>query len=227
MYRLPIQPRGLSSIKFLALTFCIALTSACSADKEESMNDSNKSEAQITAEQLAKTTLAEQRNISKSELQVISSEAVDWPDASLGCPKPGMFYPQVITPGHKVSIKANDKTYQVHTAQTRALVCDKAGEQKMKIPDDKLINLNIESLTEKAKADLASKLGISESDVILQKITSVKWDDASLGCPQPNKQYTKSVVKGFVIRLEAKGKMYNYHSDEGDRIFPCPAISSK
>ena len=34
-----------------------------------------------------------------NQLQVVQVEAVEWSDASLGCPRPGAMYAQVITPG--------------------------------------------------------------------------------------------------------------------------------
>lgn len=42
---------------------------------------------------------------------IVSSEAVTWNDSSLGCPKPGMVYSQVITPGLRVVIEAGGHTY--------------------------------------------------------------------------------------------------------------------
>lgn len=42
---------------------------------------------------------------------VVSAEAVTWNDSSLGCPKPGMMYSQVITPGMKVVVKVGETTY--------------------------------------------------------------------------------------------------------------------
>ena len=39
----------------------------------------------------------------------------EWPDSSLGCPKPGQAYLQVITPGYRVVLGANGKEYEYHT----------------------------------------------------------------------------------------------------------------
>jgi hypothetical protein len=41
----------------------------------------------------------------------VTSEAVEWPDGSLGCPEPGMFYTQVITPGYHVVISVDGVEY--------------------------------------------------------------------------------------------------------------------
>jgi len=65
--------------------------------------------------QLAKEDLARRLDVSVSEISVISVEAVDWPDTSLGCPQPGMAYAQVITPGYLIVLGAAAQNYEYHT----------------------------------------------------------------------------------------------------------------
>ncbi len=72
---------------------------------------------------LAKKTLCAKLGVSVEAVQVDRAEAVDWPDASLGCPEKGMMYAQMITPGHKVLLKTGGKTYPVHVGAGRAVVC--------------------------------------------------------------------------------------------------------
>ena len=42
---------------------------------------------------------------------IVSAESVTWSDSALGCPKPGMMYSQVITPGLKVVVEADGRTF--------------------------------------------------------------------------------------------------------------------
>jgi len=51
---------------------------------------------------------AQRAGVPQGDLKVIGWEAVDWPDASLGCPQPGFVYPQVVTPGFKIEVGAGD-----------------------------------------------------------------------------------------------------------------------
>jgi hypothetical protein len=44
-----------------------------------------------------------------------SVEAVNWPDAALGCPQPDMIYAAVITPGYRVVLETADARFVVHT----------------------------------------------------------------------------------------------------------------
>lgn len=59
--------------------------------------------------------LAAELGVSADEMTILSSEPVDWPDASLGCPEPGMMYAQVITPGYRFLLQAEGEEYEVHT----------------------------------------------------------------------------------------------------------------
>jgi hypothetical protein len=69
--------------------------------------------------------LADELGITPQEVTVLASEPVEWADASLGCPQPGMMYAQVITPGYSFLLDAAGKQYKVHTDLTgqSVIVC--------------------------------------------------------------------------------------------------------
>ncbi len=71
----------------------------------------------------ARQDLSKRLGMSLEEIEVQSVKAVEWPDASLGCPQPGMMYAQVITPGYRILLKAGDETYEYHSDQKRAILC--------------------------------------------------------------------------------------------------------
>jgi hypothetical protein len=62
--------------------------------------------------------LANELGIDSSAVTVVSSEAVEWPDACLGVTSAGEMCAQVITPGYKIVLSANGNTYTYHTDQT-------------------------------------------------------------------------------------------------------------
>ena len=72
------------------------------------------STAQPFAER-ALTTLAE-ANVDPAAVTSIRVEAVEWPDAGLGCPQPGQMYAAVITPGYRIALDTDSNTYAVHTS---------------------------------------------------------------------------------------------------------------
>lgn len=59
--------------------------------------------------------VAQTLDIAPEMLYLESIEAVQWPDASLGCPQPDMVYAAVITPGYLVILSDGARTYAVHT----------------------------------------------------------------------------------------------------------------
>jgi len=62
-----------------------------------------------------------------TDLKVVSVEARDWSDASLGCPRQGVLYAQVITPGYLVVISGGGKTLEYHTdANGRVVLCQES-----------------------------------------------------------------------------------------------------
>jgi len=64
----------------------------------------------------AKAEVATLARSSAESVQVDSVESMDWSDSSLGCPKAGMMYAQVITPGYKIVLSSGGRTYEFHSA---------------------------------------------------------------------------------------------------------------
>jgi len=66
-------------------------------------------------EREARKLLADELNADEGDFKLDSSARVDWSDASLGCPKEGMGYAQVITPGYKLVFDLSGTSFAVHT----------------------------------------------------------------------------------------------------------------
>jgi hypothetical protein len=74
----------------------------------------------------AKDDLAQRLSISVNEIDLIEAKAVIWPDASLGCPQPGMAYIQVPQDGALIVLQAQGSTYEYHNGGSRGLfLCEK------------------------------------------------------------------------------------------------------
>jgi hypothetical protein len=65
--------------------------------------------------ELAENELSKNLNLSPDEITIVSIEAVDWSDSSLGCPQDGMMYAQVITPGYLIKLQVRNRVYEYHT----------------------------------------------------------------------------------------------------------------
>jgi hypothetical protein len=66
--------------------------------------------------------LAARLKIAPDNVQVVSVQAMDWPDTSLGCPQPGMFYAQVITLGYRIVLSAEGNQVQYHADKKGRIV---------------------------------------------------------------------------------------------------------
>jgi hypothetical protein len=77
--------------------------------------------------QQAIAAAARETGVAESAVQVLRAEQVDWPDASLGCPRPGVAYAQVVTPGWRIVLRAAQRIFVYHAdMQGRLVLCDQA-----------------------------------------------------------------------------------------------------
>lgn len=74
----------------------------------------------------ARQTLAQQIQADIEDIQVVSFEAVEWPDGCLGVHRRGMMCIQVITPGYRVVFEAGGKQYEYHTDEAGGSVVQAA-----------------------------------------------------------------------------------------------------
>ncbi len=111
-----------TAMTILLLSVCLAL--ACGGEPQAGGSDgqiapppsgSGTAETLTDLQTLARQALAARLSVSEDALTLVSDEAVQWADASLGCPEAGMAYAQVITPGHRITFSHQGDHYEVHT----------------------------------------------------------------------------------------------------------------
>jgi hypothetical protein len=75
-------------------------------------------------EEQARFDLARWFGLSDVAITLVSAEEIEWPDAALGCPQPGMTYAQVMTPGYRLTLQGGGEIYLVHTdLEGHAVLC--------------------------------------------------------------------------------------------------------
>lgn len=72
--------------------------------------------------QIAKRDLANRLTIDIEQVSLIEAVDLIWPDASLGCPKPGKVYALGRVPGYRVRLEVNGVEYNYHMDQTGQFV---------------------------------------------------------------------------------------------------------
>ncbi|QZY29110.1 hypothetical protein [Nocardioides coralli] len=63
--------------------------------------------------------LASRLVVAPGEIEVVESEAVTWNDGALGCPQPGEMYTQAQVAGHRILLRAQDRTWPYHSGGGR------------------------------------------------------------------------------------------------------------
>lgn len=71
----------------------------------------------------AKADLTTRASVSPDAIQVKSAEPVEWPDASLGCPKRGVMYIQRVTPGYLIVLQAGGQDWNYHASKDSVAWC--------------------------------------------------------------------------------------------------------
>jgi hypothetical protein len=71
---------------------------------------------------LVKQHLAQRLSIPVDQIVLSEIQPVVWRDGGLGCPKPGIDYIRVETPGYSILLKAGGNTYSYHTDETKRFV---------------------------------------------------------------------------------------------------------
>lgn len=79
---------------------------------------------------------------------------------------------------------------------------------------DKVMSFNRQSAVERAKKDLAQRLGVSENDIQTASVAEKDFPDMSLGTPVADEMSAQMISSGWQINLSAQGKSYEYRADK-------------
>jgi hypothetical protein len=87
-------------------------------------------------------------------------------------------------------------------------------------PIDK-IDWGVQPQIDLAVADLATRLSVDPSTIMIVSAEFVVWPDKALGCPRYGMEYLQVQVDGTLIELEVDAKRYRYHSGDVRPPFLC------
>ncbi len=69
--------------------------------------------------------LSRRLGVDPADISVVSAEEVTWRDGSLGCPRPGMMYTEVLSYGSKVVVESQGLRFEFHAGGRRsAFLCE-------------------------------------------------------------------------------------------------------
>jgi hypothetical protein len=73
--------------------------------------------------ELSARDAAKHFEVPESDVRLVSLVMVDWPDSSVGCPKPNADYAEVSTPGYRMVFRAGQDTLIYHTSIRDVVRC--------------------------------------------------------------------------------------------------------
>jgi len=155
----------------------------------------------------AKKDLMERAGVDMKDITVLAATKVEWPDSSLGCPKPGMNYLMVVTPGVLIKLSAEGESYEYHGDTESVFYCE---DPKPPLSSNPVAQGRV---VKQAMSDLAQRLGIATTEIEVVEVEEIQWNDASLGCPEPDMMYAQVLTPGYRIILSAQGQEYDYRAN--------------
>ena len=154
------------------------------------------------AQRAAIASLSQSLGMPAPQISVVSTEAVTWPNGCLGVQRIGVLCTLNQVPGFRIVLGAGGKQYELHTNQDGSVI---APEQAIEAPGP---------AQEAATKQLATNLGIPESDVKLTSNTVIEWPDSCLGVSQQGVMCAQIITPGYLIVLQAGGRQYEYHTNQ-------------
>ena len=80
---------------------------------------------------------------------------------------------------------------------------------------------DLQSIVAAAKQDAVAR-GAPAQSITVQSAQRVTWRDGSLGCPEPQMQYTQALVPGWRVILRVGDATYDYHATANGHLILCP-----
>lgn len=209
-----------------ALALAACESDAVDVDNARTVTPNGHVEALAAADRdiatLAVNALADDLGVPIAAITVDTVRTVDWRDSSIGCPQPDQAYLDVITPGHKITLRVDKRFYTVHEANGRAFVCHRRKADPAASPQ---LGLEWGPMALQARRDLAATLGVAEDQIVVASAAATTWSDTSLGCAEPGVEYDVGDRKGYVLTLRHGSRNFTYHTDL-ERVIPCPPIGA-
>ncbi len=159
--------------------------------------------AQTPAVQAAIASLAQTLGVAADQIKLVSSEAVTWPNGCLGVQKLGVMCTMNMVPGYRIVLESGGKQYELHTNLDGSVIVPAANALQVPGPAQAA-----------AIHQLATNLGIADSDVKLVSSAAVEWPDSCLGVALFQVMCAQTVTPGYLIVLEAGGRQYEYRTNQ-------------
>jgi hypothetical protein len=191
----------------------------CACNGRDAANDDVRTQPVAASPQaIARQLVADFLSVPMAEVTVVSSQAQEFNDSSLGCPEPGMSYMQVLTPGHRVIVEADGRRFDIRVAGGHGKICHRLKSDKE--PDKPSDTPSAAALVNMARDDLARLLQTNADQIAVVDVRPHNSLTAEDSCA-PN--CASEAQCGYMIGLFHDGRRYKYYANEKS-VEPCPPL---
>lgn len=205
------RPLGQCCLARTSLLFVLLLIAAC--------NDTRSPPLPTDPGTVARHVVAEFMSLPITEITLVSLEAQDFNNSSLGCPAPKMAYQQVITPGHRVIVEAEGRRFDVRVAGGHGKIC--RNSKRGKSTTDSGRQTEVTLMIDLARSDLAGRIDVATAKIRVLNVRPTNTQNLPIGCTPQCADSDKSC--GYMIGLFHEGRRYDYHATD-DNAVPCPPM---
>ncbi len=168
---------------------------------------------------VARQVVADFLSLPLTEITLVSLQAKNFNDSSLGCPESGMAYQQVVTPGHHAIVEAEGRRFDVRIAGSHGRICrnNKRSGPKRNSGRESAVT----AMIGQARSDLAGLLDTEVPEIQLLDVRPYDGKNPPIGCTPQCAEPDRPC--GYLIGLAHDGRRYDYHAADGHAT-ACPPI---
>ncbi len=78
-----------------------------------------------------------------------------------------------------------------------------------------------QSILDAVLGDAQKRSNTPSENITVQQAEFMNWNDGSLGCPRPNREYNQEITPGYRVELQAQDTSYVYHTNTEKTIILC------
>jgi hypothetical protein len=222
-------------MKRVAATALLAMgllhINASAQDERGTRGEPDSSAAAQAAAEQARAAAAHELHAQASEFSVVTIEAAQWSDSSLGCRKSGGMTTDVMSSGYTVVLERKGERHQVNVAGSRAVMCAPntrlSGTVSLPMSEP-----GLDRVSTLARQDLANRLHLEVQQVHVANVEPRRWTDDDMNCttggstPGTVDPAGSASAVGYRLALSASGRTYFYHTDLRS-VRACPPLESQ
>lgn len=163
------------------------------------------------------TDLAQRLQVDVDRVFLGQALPATWTDADLGCGNTQNLVQAI--DGYALTWIVNNSAYQAHTdGEASYVIC--SGSQRIHGELLLAVDAIAADIFGLVQRRLSNELDLPQQRIRLVDAYAVTWPDNSLGCPQPNENYTDAELRGYRIEVLVGETTYIFHTDDS-RLVAC------